>query len=245
MKVGIWGYGFVGQAQHHIIHSDVNITIYDFAEKYCDNQSRLLDTDLIFICLPTPEHVSGAQDASIVTLALQYLYNKKYQGTVVVKSTTLWSNLTPYEEILNLCYNPEFLNQNSSFEDAETQNTIILGGRPDTVKSVAQFYREYTSLIADFEYMTIKEASDFKYTRNMYSAYKALFWEFIQDTTGNARKMGSLYSKIPLKDVYSVGMDGYRGYGGACLPKDVNAWNADHQHELTKFMIEFNKKLQE
>jgi UDP-glucose 6-dehydrogenase len=37
-----------------------------------------------------------------------------------------------------------------------------------------------------------------------------------------------------------VGADGKLGYGGACFPKDVNAWHKIVPHYLTEFMNEYN-----
>ena len=86
---------------------------------------------------------------------------------------------------------------------------------------------------------------DFKNIRNIYGAYKVLFWEFVQDTTGNARKMSELYKSFPQPEMSQVGMDAERGYGGACFPKDVDAWNENFEHELTQFMIKYNEGLKE
>lgn len=247
MKVGIIGYGFVGQAQHSIITDEAKVQIFDpYKEKYKHGKHDLKDNDIIFICVPTPNAESGALDASIVTEWLEYLKTVMYKGVVVVKSTVIARHIEKYADSLNLCFNPEFLNQNTSFKDAESQRCVILGGEAAVTREVEAFYMDYTYLeTPDYEFMTIKEASDFKYTRNLYGAYKVLFWEFIQDTTGNARKMADLYKKMEYQSEMSqVGMDAFRGFGGACFPKDTSAFDKEHKHELTKFMLEYNKNLQ-
>lgn len=242
MKVGIWGYGFVGQAMHAIMEGCV-VTIYDVNGKYQHNKHLMLDQDILFICVPTPTN-EYRQDASHVHATLEWLYQNGYRGTIVVKSTVLAEAIAEYEPILNLCFNPEFLNQNTSIHDALNQNLIILGGEINVTKKVQHFYIDYTLVKSDYEFMSIKEASDFKYTRNLYGAYKVLFWEFIQDTTGNARKMADLYKKMEYQSEMSqVGMDGFRGFGGACFPKDTKAWDAKHKHQLTEFMLKYNQKL--
>lgn len=242
MKVGIWGYGFVGQAMHAIME-DCITTIYDINGKYQHNKQLMLDQDIIFICVPTPTG-EYRQDASTVQATLEWLYQNGYRGTVVVKSTVLAEAIAEYEQLLNLCFNPEFLNQNTSIHDALNQELIILGGDIAVAKKVQQFYLDCTLVQSNYEFMTIKEASDFKYTRNLYGAYKVLFWEFIQDTTGNARKMADLYKKMEYQSEMSqVGMDGFRGFGGACFPKDTKAWDAKHKHQLTEFMLKYNQKL--
>ena len=40
-----------------------------------------------------------------------------------------------------------------------------------------------------------------------------------------------------------VGLTDYWGFGGACFPKDVKAWNGLHKDKLTEMLIEYNKGL--
>lgn len=247
MKVGIIGYGFVGQSIDFLLKDDVEVQRYDVKEPYNGNKQDLLENDINFICVPTPAAAGGAQDASIVTNWLEFFETLRYKGLVVIKSTVLYRHIKDYESKINLVFNPEFLNQNTFIEDAANQKCIMIGGEVRNQKILMDFYSyncDFGSEVEDFKFVTLKEACDFKYTRNMYNAYKLLFWEFIQDTTGNARLMSELLKSFPQKSEMSqVGMDGFRGFGGACLPKDVLAWDKEHKHELTRFMLEFNEKL--
>jgi len=242
MKAGIIGYGFVGQAVHAVL--DCDVAIYDkFKGNYFFNDSEVMDTDIVFVCVPTPD---GKHYQESIVETLDLLVDGEYEGLVVVKSTIMHHvlEMNGYHERLNLCFNPEFLNQNTSIEDSLYQETIILGGDIAVTKRVKDFYENHSCIDAVYEFCTIKEACDFKYTRNLYGAFQVLFWEMIQDTTGNARKMSNLYKKIPYKTLNEkVGMDGFRGFGGACFPKDVSVWNKEHDHMLTKTMLEYNNKL--
>lgn len=248
MKIGIAGYGVVGQAQHSIIKDEV--IIYDTDPKKCYDIEKakedILYTDFLFVCLPTPT-VNGKQDRSYVEDFLVYLITKGYIGTVVIKSTVLLDEqFRDFEEYLDIVYNPEFLNQNSALTDIREQEVIILGGKYDSCERVKKFYNTGTNISRygfKFMFVTPEEAMQFKYIRNIYNAYKVLFWEFVQDTTGNARKMYELYSHMKSGDMNQVGMDGFRGFGGACLPKDVTAWDSKHYHSLTDFMLSYNSDL--
>lgn len=243
MKVGIIGYGYVGQAVHALTEN-CQVQIYDIGlKKYNKNRSGLIDCDIVFVCTPTPMTESGTQDARTVTETLDFLHKNCYNGSVVIKSTVLHRHIEEYEDKLNLCFNPEFLNQNTFIEDSMNQDEIVLGGKVETAKKVVSFYENWTILNSNFNICTLKEACDFKYTRNLYGAYKVLFWEMIQDTTGNARKMAELYNKIPQSEMQQVGMDGFRGFGGACFPKDTFAWDKEHNHKLTNFMLDYNFSL--
>jgi UDP-glucose 6-dehydrogenase len=57
--------------------------------------------------------------------------------------------------------------------------------------------------------------------------------------------MAELYHKMPYQSEMSqVSMDGYRGFGGACFPKDVAAFDQYYADKLTEFMLEYNFNLQ-
>ena len=46
----------------------------------------VINSDLIFICVPTPSHKNG-QDTTIVESVVEELANAKYGGKVCIKST--------------------------------------------------------------------------------------------------------------------------------------------------------------
>lgn len=240
-NIGIIGYGIVGQAVHSILKCEP--IIFDINKKTYKENYDILNTDIVFICVPTPSDFNGFVD-TFLKIALDFLSINSYNGIVVIKSTTPYEVLHSYEQQLNICFNPEFLNQNTYIKDSQNQNIILLGGEYNITNRVKQFYNEYTILDCSFEFCTLKEACDFKYTRNLYGAYKVLFWEFIQDTTGNSRKMAELYKLFNDQgEMCKVGLDGFRGFGGACFPKDVKAWDKKFNHILTNFMLEFNESL--
>ena len=85
MKIGIAGFGVVGQAVYSGIFNKSEVVIYDKYKKI-GQLSDLLATDFIFICLPTPTTIEG-QDTS----EIEYLFAQLtgYPGIVVIKSTIL------------------------------------------------------------------------------------------------------------------------------------------------------------
>lgn len=243
-NVLIIGYGVVGQAMHSIIIEDEKcaLSIHDPYKKLITN---LYDQDIVFICLPTP---FNDIDISVIKEYLElYKYNS-FKGLIVIKSNVIYDKISEYFNYLNIVINPEFLNQNTSFEDALKQEVVLIGGDFKNSRILIDFYLDNTLLNNDtlkVELCGAKEASEFKYIRNIYGAYKVLFWEFVQNTTGNARKMAELYHKMPYQSEMSqVSMDGYRGFGGACFPKDVKAFDSHYLDKLTQFMLEYNCNLQ-
>jgi len=255
MKLGIAGFGFVGQAVYSAIkrpyetENKTDVIMYD-PPKGMDCLDELLQTDAIFCCLPTPSSPDG-QDFSIFSEFLEKMENLDYQGIIIIKSTVLYSKLEPFLKtpIINIVVNPEFLNQNSSVEDFYNQKYIILGGRADLTARIADIYREGFNFteFPNFIFCSEKEAIEVKYTHNVYHALKVLYWNYVHEMTGNERKIFDMYLKVTGKlekfEMARVFADGRPGFGGACFPKDVFARHKEKPHELTEFMIKYNKSL--
>ena len=242
------GYGFVGSATAAIFSNRAcNITIYDVKPPYNKIGLNSPNKDFIFICVGTPSKPDGSIDDSAVISNLDKLVSSAYSGIVVIKSTVLYSSIKPYFDKLRIVINPEFLSQNSFMEDAFSQENILLGGNPSNVYKVMQLYNQDTipeisqNPNLKFRCVTPEEAIQFKYMRNIFGAHLVTFWEWVQDQTGNARLMADLYKDFKLpSDMSQVGMDGYRGFGGACFPKDVAAWNHENNDALTTMLMEYN-----
>ena len=248
-KIGIAGYGFVGQAVHSCMKDDCQYILHDPA-KGMDNPKSLMSCDVIFCCLPTPtvplNSEEGSQDFSFYET---FFINEipDYKGILVVKSTVLLLNLYPYTKKFRIVYNPEFLNQNNFQKDFYNQKVIVLGGEVCDCKIVEKAYRDCFEFneIPDFDYCSVGEAEELKYAHNIYHAYKVLFWNYIHETCGNQRKIFDMYSRVTgnVNEMARIYADGRAGYGGACFPKDVGAFHQEHPHELTKFMMDFNMRI--
>ncbi len=243
MTIGIIGMGYVGSAVYANLKPEYRkmCRTYDkYKEGDWHSFDDVADCDIVFVCVSTPSREDGSIDDTAVTDILVDL--EGIQGTVILKSTILEDRIP---DMYNLVYNPEFLNQRTSITDFRDQVYIILGGDISATIKVEEAYQEafaFTRIIK-YEHCSIREASDFKYIRNIYSAYKVLFWEFVQDTTGDSRKMSMMLENLPIGENTQVGMDAVRGFNGACLPKDTAAFHNEFHHVLTKFMLEYNERL--
>ena len=247
------GYGFVGSATAAIFDKYwCNISVHDIKPPYNKYklECEINNKDFIIICVGTPSNEDGSINDKAVIDTLDKLVEKNYAGIVIIKSTILYSSIESYFDKLKIVINPEFLSQNTFIEDAFSQDCILLGGNPSNIVKVKELYE--TCTIKDikenpnlkFRMVTAEQAIQFKYMRNIFGAYLVTFWEWVQDQTGNSRLMSDLYKDFKLpSDMTQVGMDGYRGFGGACFPKDVKAWNFERDDELTKMLIDYNNSL--
>ena len=248
-SIGIIGFGNVGQALYYSLNKDkiTNLLIFDKYKKY-DSMERVASTDILFVTVPTPfDDDQNQPDFSAVYEVLEYLIETKYAGIVVLKST-IYPNLKllKYSTKLTLVTNPEFLNQNTRYKDAIFQDVIILGGEIDKIEEIEKFYKICLKRAGvKFIHCTLEEAMYFKYIRNAYSAFKITFWNMVEETIGNSRLYNNWLEHIPLSDKIIVGLDGKKGFGGACLTKDLKTWKHYSDDSLLESIIKYNKKVRE
>ena len=97
-KIGICGLGFVGDAIYNTLKetnqvnlktNQVNFDIYIYdLYKNINTQDILLNTDILFLCLPTPYDINIKEySKKELENTLEYLNTNNYTGTVLIKST--------------------------------------------------------------------------------------------------------------------------------------------------------------
>ena len=250
--LGIIGKGFVGNAVCEGMKHAFEIWAYDIktgvtgwmGEKALYNMGTgdtvesgykqiLAKCNIIFVCLPTPMRTDGSCDTSIVKGAvkmLDELSTKKH--VIVIKSTvppgTTWALDNHCKN--HICFNPEFLTERNSVGDFKNQDRIIIGGpREGTNILKAMYEKAYSDVPVTKTSSTIAELV--KYTTNIFLATKVALANEIAQV---CEAMGEDYDKVveyATKDKrlgnshWSVpGPDGKNGFGGSCLPKDLNAF---------------------
>jgi len=241
MKIGIAGFGFVGQAVYNSIIDKKDVLIFD---KYMEEhkETDLSETDIIFVCLPS---LNDNEKQNITPFVEFFEKVRGYNGIIVIKSTVLYDNIKMYNKDFNIVFNPEFLNQISSYKDFSTQKLLILGGRIDYANIVLEcFNTDFDVVVDEVEFCTQEEAIEFKYLRNIHGAYEVMFWNFVQETfNSDTRKLAQIYSKLPNGIMSNVGADGKMGFGGACFPKDLLAKHNSVPHELSSFLMRYNERI--
>ena len=255
----IVGYGYVGSSMVGIFDKHCNVEIYDIKPPHNTKKlsNMIPNKDFIFICVGTPtkkDNTGSIDDSAVIHTLDRIREANHFNGLIVIKSTVLYSSIEKYikEYNMKIIMNPEFLSQNSFIDDTFSTNQFLIGGEPRYCQKLIDLYEEDSIYRFNgsteplkFRCVTIEQAIQFKYMRNIFGAYLVTFWEWVHDqTNGDSRLMKSLYDSFPLpSDMAQVGLDGYRGFGGACFPKDVAAWNSKNEDNLTKFLIEYNKNL--
>ena len=148
MNIGIIGQGFVGSAIREGLRTFYSVMTYDIDSQKCDSTHRAVceNSEIIFVCLPTPMRKSGQCDTRILEDAIKKINKEcsalKKSPTIVIKSTIPPGTTDRINKSSNLdvCFSPEFLTEANSFEDFKNQNRIIVGGKG--ARKVKQMFRK-------------------------------------------------------------------------------------------------------
>ena len=196
-------------------------------------------SDIIFICVGTPQKEDGSIDLSQIRAASMGV-GKVLQGTmnyrlVVVKSTvvpgTTDSFIRPIIERkankdrdeLGVAMNPEFLREGVAVRDFLSPDRIVCGVSDSRAELILR--KLYEPFACPTLFTDIKTAEMIKYANNAFLATKISF----------ANEIGNICKRIGVDtdDVFkAVGCDrrinpafftAGVGFGGSCFPKDVRA----------------------
>ena len=210
------------------------------------------NAEVTFICVGTPTNPDGSIDLSqIKTVSAQIgeaLREKKDYHVVVVKSTVV--PLTTSEVVLpilkemsgkspdefGLCMNPEFLREGSAVEDFLNPDRIVIGEVDG--KSGEVLERLYADFKVPIVHTTLETAEMIKYTSNSLLGTLISFSNEIADICErtpnvdvvdvlNAVCLDKRLNPLINGRLVNPGILAYLiagcGFGGSCLPKDINA----------------------
>ncbi len=236
-KIGIVGVGMVGGALSKVI---TNPLIYD-KYKTMGSIEEINQADIIFLCVPTPYEEKIGFDSSAVEEAFSIIKGNKI---VVIKSTVLPGTTERMQKTYpnhRVLFNPEFLREKTAEEDMKNPSEQIVG-YTESSKGVANEVLEILPKSQNEFIVPSGEAEMVKYFSNTFLATKVVFANQFYDL---CQKLGLNYDLVKVMakanprfgfshfEIWSDGLrkKSYRGYAGACLPKD------------TKSLIKFGEKL--
>lgn len=231
MKIGIIGLGVVGSAckfGFELIGHEVKVHDTKLKTKIED----ILDTEVVFVCVPTPSKKNGSCDISIVEGVVKELSKLGYMGLIAIKSTVepgttdmLWHKYN-----VSVCMVPEFLRERCAITDFTENHDVLIIGALD-VSHAWLIKRAHGDLPKKVITLKPKEAEFVKYFNNTYNATLITFANSFHDI---CEKQGVSYTNV-MKAVsqrdhisknYLQCNPNFRGFGGVCLPKDTRAMAA-------------------
>ena len=209
-----------------------------------DPEEAVLDSDITFITVGTPEKSDGSVDLTYVNQVLKSiglaLGRKREYHLVVLRSTvppgTSREAVKALERVsgkksgkdFGFCFNPEFLREGNAVQDTLHPDRIIIGELDEKSGNfLKDFYRRfYSGEVPPILRTTLDTAELIKYAANAFLAMKVSFINMI----------ARLCEKIPHADVEvvarGIGLDkrigahflkAGLGFGGSCFPKDLKA----------------------
>ena len=222
MKIGIAGYGFVGQAHEGVLQEYNEIIISDPAQGHYGD---LRHADAIIVCVSTPQGSHGGCHMDNVFSVLKDL---RPDQPVLIKSTISvegWDTLKHMFPNLSITFSPEFLRAASALEDFKNNDTILLGG--GSTDFWADIFINAMGKI-NVSCANPKELILAKYARNSFLALKVAYFNQINDL---CESLGVDYEQVRQYTIMDerIGeshtmITDERGFGGHCFPKDTSAF---------------------
>ena len=242
-KIGIVGNGYVGGAiAHGFSPASTGNCIIKVNDKLPERSLNTLeetvnDSDFIFVSVPTPMTKEGSISLKYVDQVFKEIneVNKQTDNIIILKSTVIpgtTEKLQAKFPELNIVFNPEFLTERSSRLDFINQSRIILGGDKEHTTKVAKLYTDR------FKYCKVietdhKTSEVVKYFSNIFFSVKV---SFANEMKLICEKIGADWDtalegfvadgRIADSHLNVPGLDGKRGFGGSCFPKDISAFMA-------------------
>jgi len=232
MRVTVYGHtGVVGGVLYRYLSGQEDLDVRGLSLDAADDGAD--DCEWAFVCVPTPT-IDGEQDQGPLWDVLHRLVDRRCN--VVIRSTVLPGTCDAIAEThpeWNVYHWPEFLSARTADADFRKAHISILGGGDIALWRAVWEPRLSYDAFYRAEYTTRANAELIKYAHNVHGALQVTFANLIYD----AAKRGAAdfeavrrllpefgyVSEESTNRYWNVWLDGHRGYGGACFPKDVAA----------------------
>lgn len=243
----IIGFGFVGK----VICASLSGAGYkvETLDRFDPLTDRMKEAESIIICVDTPT-VNGKCDDSNVHEALAFIKENYYPGIPVMLKSTVTPDLVdayPY----NVTVSPEFLRESHAEEDFANQKFMFLGADHGKCEYWIGIFKY---LKIEFHKVDSQTAAIVKYIHNTWLATKvAYFHELLLAANDGAFDYNAFHRAIDIIKISdpavgkthmdSPGLGNPLGFGGKCLPKDIEAFATVTDSEILKAVIKTNERL--
>ena len=203
MIIGIIGYGIVGKATEKSFTTGHEVIIFDLDNGSFDD---ILNCDLVFICMSTN---------TIKDLEILKSYCNQLVMPVIIRST-----ITPgFTKSLNdnIMFMPEFLRERHWEKDCIESYKILGTDRPVDPNLL--------KLLGYPQLVPTGEAEMVKMMSNVFAALKITcanhFYNYSKELDIDYSVVRNLLQKTYTNQDYLEVSEDMRGFGGKCLPKDL------------------------
>ena len=199
-------------------------------------------TNIFFITVPTPNK-NGKIDLTYIKNVIENLIplidNSSKKITIVIKSTIapgttekfiiplLNKSKKKIGKDLFLAINPEFLREGFAIDDQLNPHVVVIGCQNnETMKILKNFYQKIYHKKIPIVFTNYATAELIKYSNNAFLATKISFINSISNLCqtihgANVDEVAKVIGMDPR--IGSLFLQAGPGFGGSCLPKDLNA----------------------
>jgi len=206
-------------------------------------------SDIIFLCLPTPQSEDGSADLSRVLFVAEQIGDLAHGEKILVsKSTVPVGTVDRIRQILRkkgkhdveIVSNPEFLKEGNAIEDSLKPDRIVIGTKNRrAISMLTELYSPFVRTGNPILIMDERSAEMTKYAANAFLATKI---SFMNELANLCERSGADVDLVR-KGIGSDPRIGQQflfpgvGYGGSCFPKDVKALVKTSQEHEFEFRI--------
>lgn len=259
-KVAVIGYGYVGKGVFNFFQDKFETIFYDpFVEGSCSKE-EVNNCNLAIICVPTPMGEDGSCDTSIVEETLGWLST----SLILIKSTIPPGTT---EKLMDktgkaICFSPEYMGEGGYFvpywkypdpHDMRKHSFQTIGGPKGVATRIADYFVSVMGPEARIHFTDSTTAELAKYMENAFIATKVVFcnefYEIAQTFGVEYKELRELWLLDErMGRMFTAVFPDSRGFGGKCLPKDVNgivkaSEKAGYVPELMREVLKSNVRL--
>lgn len=261
MKIGVVGYGYVGQAVFEYFKKKHDVIYFDpFVDGSCTKED-INKCDYAFVCVFTPEKSTGECDTSIVTEVIEWIETP----LICIKSTVSigYTDMIKEKTQKRIVFSPEYIGESTydtgyfNFNKSMTNHSFfIFGGDKTDTKEFVDLYNEISGPTKVYKQTDAKTAEIAKYMENAFFSVKTVFcYEMNEicksfDCDYNEVREAWLLDPRMGHSHTCVFKSKQEPYDGKCLPKDIAAliFSSNQNNYQPKFLenvVESNKRIGE
>jgi len=231
MKVGIIGYGYVGEAMERFFNKKYETWVFD-GPKGLGLEADVNGCDLAIVCVPTPMAEDKSCDTSIVEQVVEWCD----APLILIKSTVAPGTTDRLKEKYGkrIVFSPEYCGEpdydpgHNFATNAANEPFHIFGGAPEDTAAVVQAVSRIAGPTKTYMQVSAVEAEIIKYMENSFLGLKVVFTYEMQRI---CEAIGADFYKVREgwlldprvnKSHTMYFEDNETPFGGKCLPKDLN-----------------------
>lgn len=228
----------------YTIENKENSNKFNNVKDLCTYVNKIEDKiSYYFICVPTPSKDNGECNTDIVLNVIKELNDNILENSksyIIIKSTVEpktcreINNMILYKNI-KLIFCPEFLREKTYLDDIYNTDVILLGLSDSDLENISvisdityMFKEMFKHKKITFELKKYEECELFKYMLNVFLAVKVWYFNEIYEACqklnidyNNFTKLYKYDNRIGDSHIQVPGHDGFFGFGGKCLPKEI------------------------